>query len=208
MHKAAATEMPIATVCIVDDDLGVRSSLSDLFEAVDIKVRAFESAADFLGQWKKDAVGCILLDVAMPEVGGLDLQIKLAELGNDAPIIFMSGDCDLASSVAAFRNGAKDFLLKPLDAIRVVAVASAAVESHRNIRQVAEAKMNAQSCAASLTPRERQVLSHVCDGLMNKQIAFSLGISEIMVKLHRGRMMRKMRAGSVAELVRKFDMLR
>lgn len=196
-----------STVCIIDDEPLCRSSLMDLFESMDINAEAFESGDEFLERWDLKSAGCILLDMQMPQMNGLDLQEQLTLAGSTLPIIFMSGQSDVPLSIKAFKAGATDFLLKPLRSDILISATNAAIEKDAELRLRAALFDDARRCAASLTPREREVMGFVCEGLMNKQIGFEMGISEIMVKLHRGRMMRKMEVRSVAELVRKFDLL-
>lgn len=195
-------------VCIVDDEGPVRASLVDLFESVAMKAIAFESASDFLERCDMGQAGCILLDVRMPGISGLDFQDQLAAAGNTMPIIFMSGHGSIPLTVKAMKAGATDFLIKPFAGSAVIAAVGEAIRRDAENRKEAAIRAQVQSCEARLTPREREVLHYVAAGLMNKQIAHEMQISEIMVKLHRGRMMKKMQAGSLAELVRKFDMLK
>lgn len=206
MPTGTSSHLDAPTVCIVDDEPHVRESLVDLFESVEMKAVAFESAVDFLERWDITQAGCILLDVQMPVLTGLDLQEKLLLAGSTMPIIFMTGQNDVPVSVRALKAGAADFLIKPFKTTALVSAADAAIKKDAELRRVVSSRREALACLSSLTPREREVLGLVCEGLMNKQIAFALGISEIMVKMHRGRMMRKMNVRSVAELVRKHDL--
>lgn len=206
MPTGTSSQPEAPTVCIVDDEPHIRESLVDLFESVEMKAVSFESAVDFLERWDHTRAGCILLDVQMPVLTGLDLQEKLLLAGSTMPIIFMTGQNDVPISVRALKAGAADFLVKPFKTTALVSAADAAIRKDAELRSAVISRREALACLSSLTPREREVLGLVCEGLMNKQIAFALGISEIMVKMHRGRMMRKMEVRSVAELVRKHDL--
>lgn len=194
-------------VYIVDDEAMIRLSLIDLFESRQMRAVGFESAEDFLNQADLTQPGCILLDVHMPGTNGLDLQSQLAAAGNTMPIVFVTGRGTVPMSVKAMKAGAADFLLKPFENSDVIAAASEAIRLDAERRQVSRACKAVREAAALLTPREREVMKYVGDGLMNKQIAHEMHISEMMVKLHRGRMMKKMQAGSLAELVKKLDLV-
>ncbi|MBB3543390.1 MULTISPECIES: response regulator transcription factor [unclassified Rhizobium] len=194
-------------VFIVDDDLSMREALTDLFRSMKFDAEAFESAASFMETANFNRPGCILLDVRLPGVSGLDFQTQLERIGSQMPIIFMTGFGDIPMSVRAMKAGAVDFLTKPFkDQDILDAVATAMEHDTARRRQSAQSKAVA-SLAGNLTPREREVMDAVVKGLMNKQIAYELGISEVTVKLHRGNVMRKMEVRSVAELVRKTEML-
>ncbi|MDW9594960.1 response regulator [Sinorhizobium meliloti] len=194
-------------VHIVEDDEQFRLSLQDLFQSLDIESDAFENAADFFARASRDVAGCILLDVRLPDVNGIEFQSELEVRGYELPVIFMTAHGDVATSVNAMKAGAIDFLQKPLRTYELLDAISAAFaidteqQKHRARRQLVRQR------AATLTPREVQVLGLVTSGLMNKQVAYELGISEIMVKLHRGSVMRKMQASSLAELVRQFELI-
>jgi FixJ family two-component response regulator len=200
-------EPPGPVIYIVDDDLSMRDALTDLFRSMKFDAEAFESATAFMETANFIRPGCILLDVRLPGVSGLDFQAQLERVGSKMPIVFMTGFGDIPMSVRAMKAGAVDFLTKPFkdqDILDAVAAAMERDAAHR--RQSAQSEAVA-SLAGSLTQREREVMKGVVKGLMNKQIAYELGISEVTVKLHRGNVMRKMEVRSVAELVRKAEML-
>ncbi|WP_332303235.1 response regulator transcription factor [Rhizobium sp. GR12] len=194
-------------VHIVEDDEQFRLSLQDLFQSLNIEVQAFCDAKDFFSRATKHVGGCVLIDVRLPGVNGIEFQRELEACGFELPVIFMTGYGDVATSVNAMKAGAIDFLQKPLrtneliDAIGTAFAIDSGKQKQRSYRQIV------RKHAATLTPRENQVFAFVASGLMNKQIAYELGISEIMVKLHRGSVMRKMRASSLPELVRQYELL-
>jgi len=189
-------------VFVVDDDSSVRDSLRRLITSVGFSVEVFPSAQGFLRARRPDAAGCLVLDVRLPGLSGLDLQRELADTDAALPIIFLTGHGDIPMSVRAMKAGAVEFLTKPfreqdlLDAIR------GAIERDRTMRAERHERTQLHSRYASLTPRERDVLARIVAGLLNKQIAGELGTSEATVKEQRAHLMAKMQAGSVAELVR------
>ncbi len=193
---------PSPTVFIVDDDAAVRRAVSRLLHSAGIAVAAFASPTEFLAQYNPATPGCLVLDIAMPGFNGLQLQTALAEKGSSLPIIFLTGHGDVSKSVQAMKHGAFDFLTKPVNAKNLLPAIHAAIERDVVSRRK-QAKLS-EICALldTLTPREREVLQHVVAGKMNKQIAADLGITEATVKMHRARVMAKMKVQSVAELAR------
>lgn len=192
-------------VYIVDDDVSMRESLLDLFRSINFEAEAFASPDDFLNKANMSRSGCIVLDVRLPGIGGLDFQNQLERAGSHFPIIFMTGFGDISMSVRAMKAGAVDFLAKPFRDQDLLDAVLAAIERDTSRRKEAERHHEVSARFETLTAREREVLDSVVEGLMNKQIAFKLGISEITVKLHRGNVMRKMQAKSVADLVRMME---
>ncbi|HEY3797987.1 MAG TPA: response regulator [Caulobacteraceae bacterium] len=195
------------TVVVVDDDASVRASLQDLLEAVGLQVLTFGSVPDFLATPRPETPCCLVLDVRLPGRGGLDLQDELSRSGAPLPVVFITGHGDIPMSVRAMKLGAVEFLTKPfreqdlLDAIQI------GLEQDRVRREELVLEAGLRGRLDSLTQRERQVLSLVASGKPNKVIAYELSLSEITVKAHRGQMMRKMEARSVADLVRMVDRL-
>jgi FixJ family two-component response regulator len=191
-----------ARVHIIDDDAAVRAALVRLLRSRDYEVIDHPSAESFLATHDPDEHGCILLDVSMPGLDGPGLQRRLQEEGDAVPVIFLTGSADVPVCAAAMRNGAVDFLTKPVDEEELVRAITMALQ-HDSVRRVArEQKDRTDSRLSSLTPREREVLDHVMNGRLNKQIASDLGTAEKTVKVHRARAMEKMHVRSVAELVR------
>lgn len=194
-------------VLIVDDDENIREALADLLLSVGIETRSFASTRDLLQSKPENRVGCIILDVRLPGSSGLDLQAHLSSVGDPKPIIFMTGHGDIPMTVRAMKAGAVDFLTKPFRDQDMLDAVATAIETDAARRREASAISEVTELAQTLTAREREVMAAVVKGLMNKQIAGELGITEITVKLHRGNVMRKMQARSVAELVRKVEVL-
>ncbi|UGA42803.1 response regulator transcription factor [Bradyrhizobium quebecense] len=201
----ANVEDPI--VFIVDDDLSVRDSLSNLFRSVGLRTTAFGSAHEFLQQTLPDVPSCLILDIRLPRLSGLDFQAELARADIHIPIIFMTGHGDIPMTVRAMKAGAVDFLTKPFRDQDMLDAVTTAIERDRTRRNEARALANLRAAFATLTPRERQIMSLVTAGLMNKQVAAEIGVAEITVKIHRGHIMRKMAAKSLPDLVRMAQIL-
>jgi len=204
------TENPTreSIVFVIDDDAAVRAALKDLLESVGLKVILFQSAAEFLEGTIPDTTCCMVLDVRMPAMSGLKLQEELARAEVQVPIVFITGHGDIAMAVRAMKAGAVDFLTKPFSNQDLLDAVLAALERDRARRTQEESLSTLREHFNSLSAREKEVLSRVATGLLNKQIAGELGVSEVMVKVHRANGMRKMRAKSLAELIRMTDLLR
>ena len=189
------------TVFVVDDELSVRQALVRLLRLARLNVAAFSSAEAFLECYDPGTPGCLVLDLAMPGLNGLELQEALTGRGSSLPIIFLTGHGDLPSGVMAMKRGAVDFLTKPADANDLIETVRGAIEKDRVTRQTRAELTEIQRRFATLTPREYEVLCHVVSGALNKQIAANLGTTEKTIKVHRSRVMEKAKVGSLAELV-------
>lgn len=205
------TTLPVGNapplVVIVDDDAEVRASIEELMLSVGIDAASFGSTRELLETELPERPGCLVLDVRMPGWSGLDLQHHLASIGNAKPIVFLTGHGDIPMSVQAMKAGAVDFLTKPFRDQNLLDAVTAAIE--RDLAQRAQAQIVQKQVDryATLTSRERQVLSAVALGKLNKQIAYDLGISEVTVKLHRSSVMKKMESASIGELIRAWEAL-
>ena len=193
---------PSPTVFVVDDDAAVRKALSRLLRSAGIGVAAFASPTEFLAQYDPATPGCLVLDIAMPGFNGLQLQTALGEKGSILPIIFLTGHGDVSKSVQAMKDGAFDFLTKPVKDGDLLTAIRAAIETGAFVRLEKAQMSEILAYLDTLTPREREVLEHVVSGKLNKQIAGDMGITEATVKMHRAHVMAKMKVQSVAELAR------
>ena len=196
------TAPPSPTVFVVDDYAPVRSAVSRLLRAAGFAVAVFASAEEFLAQFDPHIPGCLVLDLAMPALNGLELQRILAKIGSVLPIIFLTCHGDIPKSVQAMKHGASDFLTKPVNDENLLAAIRVAIEKDRALRREQTELSEIRARLATLTPREREVLEHVVTGKLNKQIAADLGTVEQTVKVHRARVMEKLKVQSLAELVR------
>jgi FixJ family two-component response regulator len=189
-------------VFLVDDDVGVQKAISRLLRAAGYEACSYGTAQEFLDDYTATEPGCVILDLNLPEIDGLELQEKLSVGGGNRPVIFVSGAGDVSTSVRAMKAGAIDFLTKPVEQQALIAAIERAREQDSQARRSKEDREAWEGRLAKLTPREKEVLSYVVAGRLNKQIAASLGTVEKTIKVHRGRMMAKLGIRSVAELVR------
>ncbi|UPJ50176.1 response regulator transcription factor [Bradyrhizobium sp. 200] len=196
-----------AIVFVIDDDASVREALRNLFRSVGLRVEVFGSAHEFLQSKIPNVPSCLILDIRLPRLSGLDFQTELAKADIHIPIIFMTGHGDIPMTVRAMKAGAVDFLTKPFRDQDMLDAVAAAIERDRSRRDEAKVLSDVHALFATLTPRERQVMNLVTAGLMNKQVAAEIGVAEITVKIHRGHIMRKMAAKSLPDLVRMAQLL-
>ena len=204
-HESMSAKESI--VIVIDDDVAIRTTLSSLFRSVGLRVELFGSAHDFAQIKMPDVASCLVLDIRLPGVSGLDFQTELAEANIRVPIIFMTGHGDIPMSVKAMKAGAIDFLTKPFRDQDILDAVIKAIERDQKRRDSQKGVSELRIRFDSLTSREREVMTQVAAGLMNKQIAPKLGITEITVKVHRGHMMRKMKARSLIDLIGMADLL-
>jgi FixJ family two-component response regulator len=196
-----------AVIAIVDDDVSVRDGLASLIRSEGWRAETFASAQEFLARPRTETPACLVLDLQLPDLSGLDLQKRMAEVGLEIPIVFLTGHGNIPASVRAMKAGAVEFLTKPFDDEEILHAIQEAIERDRHNRQQRVEITELRSRYESLTPREQEVMQQVVSGLLNKQVADELDITEFTVKVHRGQVMRKMRADSLAALVRMADTL-
>jgi FixJ family two-component response regulator len=199
---------PDPIVFVIDDDRMIREGLQGLIRSVGLRVETFASAKDFLAAKRPDSPACLILDVRMPGLSGLDLQLKLSETNIQIPIIFITGHGDIPMSVRAMKDGAHEFLTKPVRGQDLLDAVQKALASDRSLREERAELSAIRARFDSLTPREREVLNLVVAGLLNKQIADELGASELTIKTHRAHVMAKTQADSLAHLVRMAERLK
>ena len=192
---------PEATVFVVDDDPSIRRALQRLIESVGLRAEVYGTAQDFLSAYDSSKAGCLVLDVRMPGLSGLDLQKTLASRKIDVPVVFITGHADVHMSVGAMKAGALDFIEKPFKEQVLLDAIFSAIDRDAQIRSQKSTRSRIEDRLAMLTPREREVLTHVVVGKLNKEVAAEMGISEKTIKVHRARVMKKMQAESLAELV-------
>ncbi|HWL74619.1 MAG TPA: response regulator transcription factor [Burkholderiaceae bacterium] len=203
--KSAAPAAP--TVLVVDDDASIREALGDLFNSIGLRTQLFGTAAELLKYEFPDAPSCLVLDIRLPGLSGLDIQSQLAQANIHIPVIIMTGHGDIPMTVRAMKAGAIDFLTKPFRDQEMLDAVTRAIERDRQRRESENARADVRALFGSLTPREREIMTLVTAGKMNKQIAAEVSLSEITVKIHRGHVMKKMGARSLADLVRMAETL-
>lgn len=199
---------PEHIVFVIDDDRLVRDSVADLLNSAGFTVQTFGSATEFVRGRRPDVPACLILDVELPDISGLDLQTELGKSGIEMPIVFLTGHGDIPMSVRAMKAGAVEFLTKPFGKQELLDAIKEALLRDSEFRKQRSESFELQKRLGTLTPRERQVLALVVTGRLNKQIAGELGTTDLTIKVHRGRVMRKMGAGSLADLVRMAEKLK
>jgi FixJ family two-component response regulator len=192
----------VPTVLVIDDDPSVLKSLARLLCSIELNVATFATPEEFLDRFEPGIHGCLVIDFAMPNLNGLELQQELAARGNELPVIFLTGRGDIPMSVQAMKQGAVDFLTKPVHDHDLIEAIHAAIEKDRMNRRAHDELNEIRKKLSTLTPREREVLNHVVSGKLNKQIAADLGTVEKTIKVHRGHLMTKLKVRSLADLVR------
>jgi FixJ family two-component response regulator len=197
-----------AVVHVVDDDPSIREALQDLFHSIGIETRTYAAARDFTATAVSDAPGCLVVDIRLPDMNGLDFQLQLTQTGVRLPVVMMTGYGDIPMSVRAMKRGAVDFLPKPFKDQDMIDAVLAAIERDRQRRAIDGDASKMWERFGTLSAREQQVMLLVTTGKMNKQVAGELGISEITVKIHRGAAMRKMNARTLADLIRMADVVK
>lgn len=207
-ESPSSKDSGLPIIHVVDDDISVRESLTGLIRSAGWQVETYVSARDFLLRKPATTHGCLILDVRLPDLSGLDLQAELALLPHPLPVIFITGHGDIPMTVRAMKAGAAEFLPKPFRDQDLLAAIGQALAASREALMTKAASDHLHACYSSLTPREREIFHLVTQGLLNKQIAGQLGISEVTIKTHRGQVMRKMHAQSLADLVRMADKVR
>ena len=203
--EPASTKQPM--VFVVEDDELMRAALGNLFQSVGLEVEVFGSASEMLQGKLPDVASCLVLDIRLPGLSGLDFQAELAKANIHIPVIFMTGHGDIPMTVRAMKGGAVDFLTKPFRDQDMLDAVMVAIERDRKRREATKILANLQTHFETLTPREREIFALISSGLMNKQIAAELGVAEITVKIHRGHIMKKMGARSLADLLRSAETL-